>query len=210
MSQTTRDTTRYAATVARYRDLVGRLVGSTSMVATAEVSPDGTLVAAILQITDALEGRGHAELHVVAVDGTRRWQVTGADVDAADPRWSLRGTRLTFLADIGSRHRPAPFALEVGADGPVGEPRRLPAPAGFPELQRPSADGASLLLVVAGEHAEQADGMGSGTVGELAAEATDEPAWTPVVETTTGHDEWRTTWMVDLATGEAVRCRPAA
>ena len=114
MSETTRDTARYAATVARYQDLVGRLVGSTSMVATAEVSPDGTLVATILQVTDALEGRGHAELHVIAVDGGRRWQVTGAGVDAADPRWSLGGRRLSFLADIGSRHRPAPFALEIG------------------------------------------------------------------------------------------------
>ena len=208
MSDTTRDTARYATTVARYRDLVGRLVGSTSMFSTAEVSPDGTLVAAVLHVTDALEGRGHAELHVVAVDGGRRWQVTGADVDAADPRWSLGGTRLTFLADIGSRHRPAPFALDVGADGPLGEPRRLPAPAGFPELQRPSPDGASLLLVVAGEHAEQADGLGSGTVGELAADVADEPAWTPSVETTTGHDEWRTTWVLDLATGDARQVSP--
>jgi dipeptidyl aminopeptidase/acylaminoacyl peptidase len=208
MSKTTRDTARYAATVARYQDLVGRLVGSTRMVATAEVSPDGTLVATILQVTDALEGRGHAELHVIAMDGGRRWQVTGAGVDAADPRWSLGGRRLSFLADIGSRHRPAPFALEVGDDGPIGEPVRLPAPDGFPELQRPSRDGSSLLLVVAGEHAEQADGMGSGTVGDLAADAGDEPAWTPVVETTTGHDEWRTTWIMDLASGDARQVSP--
>jgi dipeptidyl aminopeptidase/acylaminoacyl peptidase len=208
MNDTTRDTVRYASTVARYRDLVGRLVGSTSMVSTAEVSPDGDLVAAILQVTDALEGRGHAELHVIEIDGGRRWQVTGPGVDAADPRWSLGGRRLTFLADIGSRHRPAPYTLEVG-DGPVGEPRRLPSPAGFPELQRPSPDGTGLLLVVAGEHAEQADGMGSGTVGDLAADAGDEPEWTPVVETTTGHDEWRTTWVVDLGTGDARQVSPA-
>ena len=208
MSHTTRDTARYASTVARYQDLVGRLVGSTSMVSTAEVSPDGTLVATILQVTDALEGRGHAELHVIAVDGSRRWPVTGAGVDAADPRWSLGGRRLSFLADIGTRHRPAPFALEMGADGPIGVPVRLPSPEGFPELHRPSADGRSLLLVVAGEHAEQADGMGSGTVGDLAADAADEPAWTPVVETTTGHDEWRTAWIVDLQTGDARQVSP--
>ena len=50
--------------------------------------------------------------------------------------------------------------------------------------------------------------MGSGTVGDLAADAADEPAWTPVVETTTGHDEWRTTWVVDLATGDARQVSP--
>ena len=208
MSDTTRHTARYAATVARYQDLVGRLVGSTSMVSTAEVSPDGTLVAAILQVTDALEGRGHAELHVIEIDGGRRWPVTGADVDAADPRWSLGGQRLTFLADIGSRHRPSPFSVDIGGDGPAGKPLRLPSPDGFPEIQRPSPDGTRLLLVVAGEHAEQADGMGSGTVGDLAADAADEPAWTPVVETTTGHDEWRTTWVVDLGTGDARQVSP--
>jgi dipeptidyl aminopeptidase/acylaminoacyl peptidase len=208
MSDTTRDTARYAATVARYQDLVGRLVGSVSMVSTAEVSPDGTLVAAILHVTDALEGRGHAELHVIAIDGGRRWQVTGAGVDAADPRWSL-GRRLTFLADIGSRHRPSLFAVEVGGGGPIGEPERLSSPEGFPELHRPSADGRSMLLVVAGEHAEQADGLGSGTVGDLAADATDEPAWMPTVETTTGDDEWRSSWILDLETGDTRQVSPA-
>jgi dipeptidyl aminopeptidase/acylaminoacyl peptidase len=208
MGETIADTPRYAAAVARYRELLGGLVGSASMVAAAEASPDATLIAVLLRITDALEGRGHTELHLVTTDGSRHWPVTGADVDAADPRWTREGTRLVFLADIGSRHRPAPFTIGVGTDGPIGEPRRLAGPPGFPELVRPAADGRRLLLVVAGEHAEQADGLGSGTVGELAADETDAPDWTPVVETTAGHDEWRTTWLLDTATGESRQLSP--
>ena len=203
MGATTSDTPRYAAAVARYRELIGGLVGSPTMVALAEASPDGSLVAVLLRVTDALEGRGHTELHVVSVEGGRRWPVTGADVDAADPRWSRGGSRLTFIADIGSRHRPAPFVVEIGADGPVGEPRRLDGPPGHAELARPTPDGRRLLLVVAGEQAEQADGLGSGTVGELAADDTDEPAWAPVVESTAGHDEWRAAWLLDVETGES-------
>ena len=37
----------------------------------AEASPDGSLVAVVLRIRDGLEGEGHAELHLLAVDGGR-------------------------------------------------------------------------------------------------------------------------------------------
>ena len=208
MAETIADSPRYAATVARYQELMGGLVGAASMVAGAEASPDGSLIAVLLRITDGLEGRGHTELHVVTTDGTRRWQVTGADVDAGDPRWTRDGRRLVFIADIDSRHRPAPFTLGLGADGPIGEPRRLAGPAGFTELLRPAADGRRLLLVVAGEQAEQADGLGSGTVGDLAADKAGVPDWMPSVETTAGHDEWRTTWLLDTETGQSRQVSP--
>ena len=132
MSERTRDMTRYAAMVARDQDLVVRLVGTTRMAATAEVSPDRTLVATILQVNDALEGRGHAELHVIAVDGGRRWQVTGAGVDAADPRRRSAARRLS--SSLTSAASPAgAVRARDRADGPAGEPRRLPSPHRFPE-----------------------------------------------------------------------------
>ncbi|HEY3334895.1 MAG TPA: prolyl oligopeptidase family serine peptidase [Candidatus Limnocylindrales bacterium] len=212
MGQLTSDTDRYREVVARYRGLIERAVGGVESIGQPEVSPDGALVAVIVGILDGLEGRGHTELHVLAVDGSRRWRVTEAGVDASDPRWTRGGAALTFLTDIGTRHRPAPFLLEVGPDGPDGEPRRLASPPGVPELQRPSPDGSRLLLVVAGEHAEVADGLGSGSVGELAARASGEedarPAWTPAVETTGGEDEWRTTWLLDVATGVSRQVSP--
>jgi dipeptidyl aminopeptidase/acylaminoacyl peptidase len=220
MGRITSDTERYREVVERYRGLIERAVGGVESIGQPEVSPDGAQVAVVVEILDGLEGRGHTELHLLAVDGGRRWQVTGPGVDAKDPRWTRNAAGracLTFLADIGSRHRPAPFLLEVGPDGPEGEPRRLASPPGFPELQRPSVDGMRLLLVMAGEHAEVADGLGSGSVGELAAEAAADdgaaataarPAWAPVVETTGGDDEWRTTWLLDVASGDARQVSP--
>ncbi len=212
----TSETDRYREIVARYRGLIERAIGGVESIGQPDVSPDGSRVAVVLEILDGLEGRGHTELHVLALDGSRRWQVTGAGVDARDPRWTRGGAALTFIADIGTRHRPAPFLLEMGDDGPSGEPRRLASPPGFPELGRPSPDGTRLLLVVAGEHAEVADGLGSGSVGELAAQAAADdgdaaatrPAWAPAVETTGGEDEWRTTWLLDVATGATRQVSP--
>jgi dipeptidyl aminopeptidase/acylaminoacyl peptidase len=207
MSDTTRDDARYRAVVARYRELLAMTVGHVTAFEAAEASPDGTLVAVVQRILDGLEGKGHTELHVLRTDGTARWPVTGADGDASGPRWSRDGARLTFLADHGTRHRPAPWLVDLGADGSPGEPRRLASPPGIPEHQRPSPDGERLLLVVAGEHAEQADGLGSGTVGEEG-EAGDRAAWEPTVETTSGMDEWRSTWILDVASGDLQRVSP--
>ena len=207
MSDATRAGARYQALVARYQELLRLSIGHAIDVEAAEASPDGSLVAVVLRIRDGLEGEGHAELHLLAVDGGRRWQVTGADGDATGPRWSSGGARLTFLADHGTRHRPAPWLLEVGANGPDGEPRQLACPPGVPEHHRPTPDGEHLLLTMAGEHAEQADGLGSGTVGDKA-EGHDDAPWMPAVETTGGGDEWRSAWILDVASESARRVSP--
>jgi dipeptidyl aminopeptidase/acylaminoacyl peptidase len=60
---------------------------------------------------------------------------------------------------------------------------------------------------MAGEHAEQADGLGSGTLGDKA-ETHDAPAWLPAVESTSGADEWRSLWILDVASGLAPRVSP--
>ncbi|HYO43007.1 MAG TPA: prolyl oligopeptidase family serine peptidase [Candidatus Limnocylindrales bacterium] len=214
MTEITRESPRYHELVARYEALLSLSVGHARSVEAVEASPDGRLVAVSLRFTDGLDGEGHLELHLLAADGSGGWPVTAADGDASDPRWSCGGSLLTFLADHGSRHRPGPWAVEVATDGRMREPRRLASPPGFAELQRPSPDGTRLLLVMAGEHAEQADGLGSGTVGDRAARAAGEegqaapPAWTPLVEATSGQDEWRTTWLLDVATGTSRRVSP--
>src|SRR5207344_3333517 len=69
--------------------------------------------------------------------------------------------------------------------GSLGEARRIGEIPGVVEHHRWSPDGTRLLLVVAGEHAEQADALGSGTLGH--------------------GDESAPRWVLDVATGEA-RC----
>ena len=207
MSDPTREGARYTSITERYHELLGMAVGHATGFEAAEASPDGSLVAVVLRILDGTEGKGHAELHLITADGSARWQVTGAGGDASDPRWSDGGRQLTFLADHGTRHRPTVWRLAVGEDGPIGAPMRLAGPPGIPEHHRPTPDGTRLLVVVAGEHAEQADGLGSGTVGG----DTDHeglPAWLPEVETTSGADEWRTTWTLDVGDGTTRRISP--
>ena len=146
-------------------------------------------------------------LWVATADGQRTWPVTTTAGDAADPRWSPDGRSLSFLADHHDRHRLAPWVVDVGTDGPVGEPRRLACPPGIAEHHRWSPDGRRLLFVMAGEQAEQADGLGSGTLGQDAS-AAGRPTWVPDVETSEGEDEWRSAWTLDLATGEVLRVSP--
>ena len=83
-----------------------------------------------------------------------------------------------------------------------GEARRLGEVPGVVEHHRWSPDGTRLLLVVAGAQAEQADALGSGTLGPADEEA---PRWLPDVESTDDTDEWRRLWVLESATGEA-RC----
>ena len=88
--------------------------------------------------------RGSPVVHAVDrdADGRRSWTVTTAAGDAADPRWSPDGRSLSFLADHHDRHRHAPWVVDVGEDGPAGEPRRLACPPGIAEHHRWSPTGA--------------------------------------------------------------------
>ena len=49
-------------------------------------------------------------------------------------------------------------------------------------------------MVVAGEASEQADALGSGSLGKGDA---DLPGWIPEVDSSDSDDEWRTLWVLD-------------
>ena len=206
MAGDVRDTDRYRRVGALVRSFFEPGFGRPHAFAAAEASPDGRFVAVIGSVFERLEGHPASLLWVATADGKRTWTITTAAGDAADPRWSPDGRSLSFLADHHDRHRHAPWVVDVGPDGPEGMPRRLACPPGIAEHHRWSPDGHQILLVIAGEHAEQADGLGSGTVGQGA--AADRAAWVPEVETSAGEDEWRSAWTLDPATGEVRRVSP--
>ena len=207
MADDVRDTDRYRRVEALVQSILEPGFGRPHAFQAAEASPDGRFVAVTGSVFERLEGHPPSLLWIATADGRRTWTVTTAVGDAADPRWSPDGRSLSFLADHHDRHRHAPWVVDVGEDGPAGEPRLLACPPGIAEHHRWSPDGCRVLLVMAGEQAEQADGLGSGTVGQDVA-AADRPTWVPEVETSAGEDEWRSAWTLDPATGEVRRVSP--
>ncbi len=207
MAGDVRDTDRYRRVEDLFRSVLEPGFGQPHAFTSAEASPHGRLVAITGSVFERLEGHPASLLWIATAEGQRTWAITTAAGDAADPRWSPDGRSLSFLADHHERHRHAPWVVDVGADGPAGEPRPLACPPGIAEHHRWSPDGSRILLVMAGDQAEQADGLGSGTVGQDAA-AGDRPSWVPEVETSAGEDEWRSAWTLDPTTDEVRRVSP--
>lgn len=159
--------------------------------------PDGHLVAFTGEVLRALEGREEHRISVADLgDGSVR-QVTFGPQDDRGPAWSPDGTRLTFLSDRQAKGRHQLCQLRIDA---FGEAEVLTDLAGSIEYHAWSPDGSRILLGVAGVEAEQADAMGSGTVGEV--EAAD-ASWLPEVRTgEESESERRRIHLVDVASGE--------
>lgn len=196
---------RYQAVLQRYRAILEPGLGLPVDIEAAELSPDGGLVATVVRIADSLEGHGRTELRLVATDGSTSVIVTSPEGDVSSPRWSADG-RLAFLGDHGHKHRPTPWLAELRDDGPPLL-RELDSPPGICEHLRWSPDGLRLALTMAGEGAEQADGLGSGTVGQSVHQ--DVASWFPEIETTDSADAWRTAWVLDVASGASACWTPA-
>jgi dipeptidyl aminopeptidase/acylaminoacyl peptidase len=163
-----------------------------------EPSPDGSEIAFVGSTLDELEGHPSGRICLAAADGSGWRRITDGPNDDAEPRWSPDGRTLTFRSDRASKGRHQLYALHRDR---MGEAEPLATIPGVVEHHRWSADGTRILLVVAGERAEQADALGSGTL----AEAAGRPAWLPEVESVDAEDEWRTLWVLDVAGGEVRR-----
>jgi dipeptidyl aminopeptidase/acylaminoacyl peptidase len=189
-----------------YRDVetfftavLGPGFGSIMDVADPEVSPDDRWVAFRGEVLTKLEGHPRNRICLAAADGSGWRTISAGPNDDVQPRWSPDGSTLTFLSDREREGRFQVYALQAGS---LGEARRIGDVPGVVEHHRWSPDGTRLLLVVAGEHAEQADALGSGTLGSA---AEDLPAWLPTVESDDDADEWRSLWTLDTPGAEAHR-----
>lgn len=199
MDRDLRSTPVYRDVEAFAQAILGPGFGKVTDVRDLEVSPDGRWVAFCGEVLDGLEGRPHGRICLAAADGSSWRTITNGPNDDAEPRWSPDARTLTFRSDRAAAGRFALYALET--DG-IGEARPLPAVPGVVEHHRWSPDGARILLVVAGEHAEQADALGSGTLG---ADDAGGPAWLPDVDSSDAKDDWRSLWVLDVPTGEVRR-----
>ena len=162
-------------------------------------SPDGRSIAFRGERLDRLEGHAVGRICVVGTDGAGLRQVTHGPNDDSEPRWSPDGDRLSFRSDRSAKGQHQLYLLEAGVPA---EARQLAALPGTVEWHRWSADGGRILAGVAGRAAEQADALGSGTLGG----EQDAPPWVPQVESVDDAEaERRSLWLVDAATGEAHR-----
>ena len=126
-------------------------------------------------------------------------QITDGPNDDSEPRWSPDGRRLSFRSDRASKGQHQVFVLETEVPA---EARQLTTLPGTVEWHRWSADGTRMLAGLAGRSAEQADALGSGTLGA----EQDLPQWVPAVASVDDAEgERRSLWVVDASTGEARR-----
>jgi dipeptidyl aminopeptidase/acylaminoacyl peptidase len=198
MERDLRDTPIYREVEAFYREALAPGFGSFEDVSGPEPSPDGRWVAFEGEVLTGLEGRPGRRIGLAAADGSG-WRIgTTGPNDDVDPRWSPDGATLTFASDRARKGRFQLYALDTGA---IGEARPLPPVPGIVEHHRWSPDGSRIAIVVAGERAEQADALGSGTLGTQE----EHPAWIPEVESSEDVDEWRSLWILDVASQEVRR-----
>ena len=223
---------RYREIGQRVRAMLEPGLGRPSTFPELELSPDGRRLVAVCRIADSLDGEARTELWLFDLEASTHRSLTAANGNATSPRWLPDGSAIAFLADHGHRHRMTPWIATIesagsagaagaaerdvvggaagvdGVDGNIGVTRlrELVSPPGVAEHVRVSPDGTRLALVMAGEAAEQADGLGSGTVGQGLEQ--ERPDWFPEIETSDASDSWRSAWVVDIASGERMRVSP--
>lgn len=166
-------------------------------------SPDGAEIAFRGERLDQLEGHPAGRICLVGSDGADLRTITDGPNDDSEPLWSPDGRRLTFRSDRERKGRHRLYVLDRGA---IGEACALASFPGSVEWHRWSPDGTRIMVGVAGDAAEQADALGSGTLGG----EREAPPWVPDVESSDlGDAERRTIWLVEAATGVASQLSPA-
>jgi dipeptidyl aminopeptidase/acylaminoacyl peptidase len=162
-------------------------------------SPDGRWVAFTGSIWEQLEGTPKTRICLApagaegAATGAR--QISSGPERDAGPRWSPDGRRLSFVSDRREKGRMQLFVLALEG---LGEAEALAEIEGTIEDHAWSPDGARILALSAGLHADSAGAEGSGA---LASEK-DLPDWTPRVDSWEDWEVWRRLWVIEVASGE--------
>jgi dipeptidyl aminopeptidase/acylaminoacyl peptidase len=193
-----RDTDVYAAVEEHFRRLHEPAFGRASAAADPDPRPGGGAIAFTGTVFTELAGTGTARL-CLAESGTVT-TLTDGPGEQRCPRFSPDGSLLAYLSDAG---RAGDFQLRIrdltqgarsGADraaGPV---------TGTVEYLEFAPDGRHILLGVAGHGADRSGGEGSGTTARLDDSL---PDWQPEAYAGPAADQWRSAWVVEVATGQA-------
>ena len=199
MERDLRETPLFREVEAFFRSVLEPGFGTARPAGDPQPSPDRRWIVFRGERLDRLEGHALGRICLVGADGADLRQITDGPNDDSEPWWSPDGTRLSFRSDRDAKGRHQVYLLDAGLPA---EARQLTTLPGVVEWHRWSANGARMLVGLAGTSAEQADALGSGTLGG----EQDVPAWVPEVESSDDAEaERRSLWVVDVESGEARR-----
>jgi dipeptidyl aminopeptidase/acylaminoacyl peptidase len=85
----------------------------------AQISPDGSRIAYVLQRTNLDENKYFTSLWMVNADGSNNRAFTGGDHHDGSPRWSPDGTRLTFTSDRDEKSQLWSIPVDGGEAQPL-------------------------------------------------------------------------------------------
>ena len=199
MDRDLRETPLFKDVEAFYTSVLEPGFGRVTAASDPTASPDGRWIAFHGERLDRLEGHQQGRICLAEADGTAWRQITDGPNDDAEPRWSPDSRTLSFRSD---RARVGVHQIHLLDTESPTEGTLLATLPGTVEWHSWSPDGTRILAGVAGGAAEQADALGSGTLGGKE----EVPAWIPEIESSDdADDERRSLWVVDVATGSSRR-----
>ncbi len=187
-----RGTALYGVVEDHFRRLHEPAYGRPSAAADPDGRPDGAAIAFTGTVFTELKGQGTSRVCLAEAGSVT--VLTDGPGEQSHPRFSPDGTLLAYLSDAAGE---GDFQLRVRtlSDGQD----RIPDPVdGTVEYLQFSPDGRRILLGVAGHGADRSGGEGSGTTARLAG---DLPDWMPEANAGPAADQWRSAWVVDVASG---------
>lgn len=189
-----RGTDLYAAVEEHFQRLHAPAFGRPSAAADPDPRPDGAAIAFTGTVFTELAGHGTARI-CLAESGTVT-TLTDGPGEQRYARFSPDGSLLAYLSDASQA---GDFQLRI-RDLAAGTDRTPEAVSGTTEYLQFAPDGQHILLGVAGHGADMSGGEGSGTTTRA---DDDLPDWMPEADAGPTADQWRSAWVVEVATGKA-------
>jgi dipeptidyl aminopeptidase/acylaminoacyl peptidase len=190
-----RGTDVYAAVEEHFRRLHEPAFGRASAAADPDPRPGGGAIAFTGTVLTELAGAGSARV-CLAEPGTVT-TLTDGPGEQRYPRFSPDGSLLAYLSDAG---RAGDFQLRIRDLAKGTETQGTEPVTGTVEYLEFAPDGRHILLGVAGHGADRSGGEGSGTTARLDDSL---PDWQPEAYAGPAADQWRSAWVVEVATGQA-------